>query len=108
MHVSEAQQRVRAFCEARSWDRFRASLVYMHLMEELSEVGEEILYEEGYKKEGAGHVRGNPDVGRELAQSLSLLFQLAQHFGVDHEASLEAELALMEQRFPPEQWQNHK
>ncbi len=108
MDISTAQEKIDAFCKARSWDQFRASLVYLHLMEELSEVGEEILFEEGYKKEGAGHERGNPDVARELAQSFSLFLQLAAHFGVDLEAAFERELSIMEARFPPEQWENNK
>ncbi len=108
MDISTAQEKIGAFCKARSWDQFRASLVYLHLMEELSEVGEEILFEEGYKKEGAGHERGNPDVARELAQSFSLFLQLAVHFGVDLEAAFEAELSIMEARFPPGQWENNK
>lgn len=104
MEISDAQDRMKEFCQARDWDRFRASLVYVHLMEELTEIGEEILYEEGYKKEGIGHERSNADVSREFAQSFALFLQLAQHYGIDLEKAFIRELEIMESRFPPEKW----
>ncbi|HPR41799.1 MAG TPA: MazG-like family protein [Candidatus Methanofastidiosa archaeon] len=104
MEISDAQERMRDFCRARDWDRFRASLVYVHLMEELTEIGEEILYEEGYKREGIGHERSNKDVGREFAQSFALFLQLSLHYGVDLEGAFERELGIMEDRFPADKW----
>ncbi|MHC1609353.1 MAG: hypothetical protein ACXQS3_03940 [Candidatus Methanofastidiosia archaeon] len=104
MKISQAQEKIEAFCKARNWDAFSASLVYMHLIEEISEIGEEILFEEGYKKEGAGHERSNPEVAREFAQSLALMLQLAAHFGVDLEDAFGKELVIMEERFPPDKW----
>ncbi|RZN50475.1 hypothetical protein EF808_00400 [archaeon] len=105
MEIRDAQRKIEAFCKERTWDEFRPSLVYVHLMEEISEIGEEILFEEGYKKEGAGHERSNPDVSREFAQTFSLLLQLASHFDVDLDDALARELDVMRERFPPERWQ---
>ncbi|MHC1604714.1 MAG: hypothetical protein ACXQTP_01900 [Candidatus Methanofastidiosia archaeon] len=104
MDISQAQKDIEKFCKERDWDKFPASLVYMHLIEEISEIGEEILFEEGYKKEGAGHEKSNADVSREFAQSLALLLQLALHFKVDVEKAFVRELEIMEQRFSPEDW----
>jgi len=98
------EQTIEAFCTERKWDEFRPSLVYVHLMEEMSEIGEEILFEEGYKKEGAGHERSNPDVAREFAQTFSLLLQLASHFGVDLDSAFKSEIEVMKGRFPPDKW----
>jgi len=104
MDIKEAQAKMRDFCQARDWDRFRASLVYIHLMEELTEIGEEILYEEGYKREGIGHERRNRDVSREFAQSFALFLQLSIHYGIDLGDAFERELEIMGKRFPADKW----
>lgn len=104
MEINEAQKEIMEFCEKRGWDRFRPSLVYVHLMEEISEIGEEILYEEGYKKEGLGNTRENPEVDREFAQSFALFLQLSIHYGVDLEKAFSRELEIMEKRFPEKEW----
>ncbi|MBN1786424.1 MAG: MazG-like family protein [Candidatus Methanofastidiosa archaeon] len=107
MQINEAQKRMNDFCNARDWDKFRASLVYLHLMEELTEIGEEILYEEGYKKEGIGHERSNRDVSREFAQSFALFLQLSIHYGIDLDKAFGKELEIMEERFPANSWKGN-
>ncbi|TFF92293.1 hypothetical protein EU545_01365 [Candidatus Thorarchaeota archaeon] len=105
MNLSDIQERIRLFNEARGWEKFPASQVFAHLIEELGEISRHITVEEGYKLVGLGH--DAPDrqgLSREFAQVCSLLMQLANHYDVDLEDSILRELEIMEKRFPADQW----
>ncbi len=104
MRLSELQKRVLEFERARGWDKFRESLIYAHLIEEITEVGRFILEREGYKLQELGHAPTNGDVASEFAQALSLFIQLANRFNVDLEKAVEEEMSRMERRFPAEEW----
>lgn len=105
MDLREVQRRFREFERERGWHLFPASQVFVHLVEELGEIGNYILHEEGYKKAGLGHEGVNRgDLGREFAQAFALFIQLANHFDVDLESAVLEELSRMEKRFPVEKW----
>lgn len=104
MMLSKLQRRVEEFERMRGWDIFRDSLIYAHLVEEVTEIGRFILEREGYKRAGLGHSSYQGDIGSEFAHVLTLLTQLANRFGVDLEKAVESEIARMEERFPAESW----
>ncbi|MEM0440780.1 MAG: MazG nucleotide pyrophosphohydrolase domain-containing protein [Candidatus Caldarchaeum sp.] len=104
MKLSELQRKVDEFEKARRWDVFRESLIYAHLIEELTEIGRFILSREGYKRNDLGHSLHDEDIESEFAQSLTLFVQLANRFGVDLEKALAKELEKMEKRFDPAKW----
>jgi len=106
MELSELQRAVKNFEKARGWDRFRESLIYAHLIEELTEIGRYILAKEGYKRSDLGHSSPGDDIESEFAQSLTLFVQLANRFDVDLEKALKIELEKMEKRFDAEKWRN--
>ncbi|NWF96711.1 MAG: hypothetical protein HXY34_11275 [Candidatus Thorarchaeota archaeon] len=105
MDLREVQHRLDAFDRERGWDRFPASQVFAHLIEELGEISRHITVEEGYKVVGLGH-RGvdRNELCHEFAQVFSLFTQLANHFSVDLESCVSAELEIMRERFPAEEW----
>lgn len=109
MEISEMQSSFDKFCKERRWDRFRASVVFIHMMEEAGEIGRYILFEEGYKKEGLGHeARSKEELAREFAHVLNLFVQLANHFGIDLESAWKSEIKNMEERFvEQERWKEH-
>jgi 8-oxo-dGTP pyrophosphatase MutT (NUDIX family)/NTP pyrophosphatase (non-canonical NTP hydrolase) len=107
MDLKKIQQRIDAFDKARGWEKFPASLVLSHLIEELGEISRYIQFEEGYKKEGIGHAYNVKDLKREFAQVLALLTQLALHYNVDLEEAVLEELRIMEERFSPEEWEEY-
>ncbi|MHA1246701.1 MAG: hypothetical protein ACTSPE_05185 [Candidatus Thorarchaeota archaeon] len=93
------------FERERGWNKFPASLVFAHLIEELGEISRYITVEEGYKIVGLGHEA--PDrrsLSREFAQVFSLFVQLANHFQVDLEEAVLREIEIMRDRFPAEEW----
>lgn len=108
MDLRDIQSALAKFEQERGWDQFPASQVFAHLVEELGEIARHITVEEGYKVIGLGH--GAPkeaDLPREFAQVFSLFIQLANHFDIDLEKSVLAELDLMKERFPSEAWSRH-
>ncbi len=107
MHLREIQEKTREFEERRGWNKFPASLVFTHLIEELGEISRHITIEEGYKAIGLGHEQTKNDLAREFAQVFSLFIQLANHFEIDLESSYLQELETMEERFPEKEWKRY-
>jgi NTP pyrophosphatase (non-canonical NTP hydrolase) len=107
MNLSQLQHQKKKFDEERRWDAFPASQVFVHLVEEVGEIGRNILYTEGYKKGGLGHSAAPREVEREYAQSLSLLLQLANMQGIDLEKVYSNEMRIMRRRFPAKAWRNY-
>ena len=108
MHLKEIQEKLDAFDKARGWDKFPASLVFAHLIEELGEISRHITVDEGYKVIGLGHESPNKDeLHREFAQVFNLFTQIANHYNIDLESSILSELEIMEERFPAEKWTRH-
>jgi NTP pyrophosphatase (non-canonical NTP hydrolase) len=108
MHLKEIQEKLDKFDKDRGWDKFPASLVFAHLIEELGEISRHITVKEGYKVVGLGHdAPAKEDLAREFAQSFNLFTQIANSFGVDLETAVLAELEIMEARFPVEEWSKH-
>ena len=108
MHLKEIQQKLDEFDKSRGWDKFPASLVFAHLIEELGEISRHITVDEGYKVIGLGHEAPNKDeLHREFAQVFNLFTQIANHYNIDLESSILSELEIMEDRFPAEKWTRH-
>ncbi len=100
MNLKEMQSAKKKFDKARGWDKFRASNVFVHLVEELGEIGRHIKIEKGYKK-NKGHTNKpeRSELEREFAQAFMLFLQLANHYDIDLESAFSSELEIMEKRF---------
>ncbi|PNX52432.1 MAG: hypothetical protein BV458_09640 [Thermoplasmata archaeon M9B2D] len=108
MHLKEIQNKLEKFEKARGWDKFPASLVFAHLVEELGEISRYITVEEGYKVIGLGHeAPDKTELHREFAQVFNLFTQLANHYQIDLEASILSELQIMEERFSTKEWSEY-
>lgn len=109
MRLKQLQSWMRAFEKHRGWDYFPSSLIFVHLTEEISEIGEHILFEEGYKMKPSAHTTqpSHRSMGSEFAQVLTLIAQLANRFHVDLETALTREVKVMERRFDAETWREH-
>ncbi|MFX1482830.1 MAG: hypothetical protein ACFFCP_06525 [Promethearchaeota archaeon] len=108
MHLREIQDKLGEFDRVRGWDRFPASLVFAHLIEELGEISRHITVKEGYKVVGLGHdAPEKKALSREFAQSFNLFAQIANSFEIDLESAVLSELEIMEERFPREEWSKY-
>lgn len=106
MDLKKVQRIHDEFCKRRGWEKMRASQVFTHLIQELSEIGDHILFEEGYKISKLGHEQKN-NVEREFGQAFSLFLQLASHFSIDLEKVFLEELEDMERRFDADMWRKY-
>ncbi len=104
MELSHIQEEFTQFIKRRGWDRFPATQVFTHLIEEIGEIGKHLLYEEGYKIKGLGHEGAGTSISQEFAQAFNLLLQLAIIHNVDLESAWKEEFSTMEQRFPEDEW----
>jgi len=108
MHLREIQDKLDNFDKERGWDKFPASLVFAHLIEELGEISRHITVKEGYKVIGLGHEAPKKDeLNREFAQAFNLFTQIAISFGVDLESAVLSELEIMQKRFSAEEWSKY-
>jgi NTP pyrophosphatase (non-canonical NTP hydrolase) len=107
MEISKLQDILAKFHTERKWDEFPMSLVLVHLVEEVGELGKYILYKEGYKQKGLGHDAEPYDVDREIAQILFLLIQIANSLSIDLNKVIQNELDIMKERFDKGKWSKY-
>jgi len=86
MKVSEYQAWLKAFDEARGWDRVAPSQTFVHLIEELGEVARLVLHKEGYKDPDEPNLPAQ--LAEELADAATFLFKLAYQYDIDLESAL--------------------
>jgi len=106
MDLKDIQEQQKQFIHDRRWERFPASQVFVHLVEELGEVGSHLLYKTGYKVKGLGHEGEDDPVSRELAQVFNLFLQLCIDLDVDLETAWQEEYQRNQTRFDAKQWQD--
>jgi hypothetical protein len=89
------------FLEERNWLSFSANDVFIHLIEELGEIGKYLLFLSEYKSEAQGHEKPpSSNLSREFAQTFSLFMQLCILLNIDLEKVWLEELEIMKTRFP--------
>ncbi|MHA1304459.1 MAG: hypothetical protein ACTSQE_11870 [Candidatus Heimdallarchaeaceae archaeon] len=102
MELQEIIEEIRVFLKGRGWEDFPPSDVYIHLIEELGEIGKHILFSTGYKTESMGHKKPPAsELEREFAQTFSLFIQLVLCFNIDLEEAWKKEFQIMKNRFSP-------
>ena len=108
MHLRDIQDKIDKFDKDRGWEKFPASLVFAHLIEELGEISRHITVKEGYKVVGLGHdAPVQEELAREFAQAFNLFTQIANTFGIDLESAVLSELEIMDKRFSAEDWSRY-
>ncbi|MHA1686967.1 MAG: hypothetical protein ACTSYD_11285 [Candidatus Heimdallarchaeaceae archaeon] len=100
MELKQLQKELVKFLENKKWLNFPPSEIFIHLIEELGEIGRHILFETGYKTSEMGHSPPKKeDLKREFGQAFSLFLHLASRLNVDLEEAIINELENMKQRF---------
>jgi len=98
MKISEYQDWLEEYDTRREFHRCSPGHTFIHLVEELGEVGRLVLYEEGYR-EPADLPELQELLAEELADAATFLFKLAYQYDVDLEAALIRNQAKAERRF---------
>lgn len=95
--LKEAQEIIRKFVEERSWERPSAD-TFIHLVEEIGEVGRNILIMKDY---GGAHTKDKPvNMEEELADVLYLLLKLANENNVDLQNAFTSKVEKIRKKFP--------
>ena len=87
MKISEYQQWLKAWDEARGFDKADPGLTVVHALEELGEVAREVLFLKGYKKDFVPEEHRRA-LANELADTIVFLFKLAYQYDIDIEDAL--------------------
>lgn len=98
MQIREYQTWLRAYDEARGWDRISPSHSFLHLSEEIGEIAREVEYLEGYRAEDQPE-EARARLAEELADAATFLYKLAYQCGIDLEDALQANMTKAEARF---------
>ena len=102
MELKEIIDEFRIFLEEREWLDFSQHDVFVHLIEELGEIGKYLLFSSGYKTEERGHEKpSKEELSSEFAQAFSLFIQLCILLEIDLEEAWKKEIEFMRKRFPP-------
>jgi NTP pyrophosphatase (non-canonical NTP hydrolase) len=101
MEFSKIVEDFHNFLEERGWLSFSPNDVFIHLVEELGEIGKYLLFLSEYKTEKQGHTKPpKENLSREFAQSFSLFLQLCILLDINIEEAWINEFETMKERFP--------
>ena len=102
MDLKEIIDEFRIFLKEREWLDFSHNDVFIHLIEELGEIGKYLLFSTDYKTEERGHTKPTKEeLSKEFAQAFSLFIQLCILLEIDLEEAWKKEIEFMKERFPP-------
>lgn len=101
MHIREYQEWLRAWDEARTWDRVLPGHTLLHALEELGEISKLVQMIEGYREPSPKEIDALRDeLALELSDLQVMVFKLAYLCGIDMEDAMQRGQAKADQRFP--------
>ena len=101
MHIHEYQEWLRAWDEARTWDRVLPSHTLLHALEELGEISKLVQMIEGYRQiDGNDLAAVRDELALELSDLQVMVFKLAYLCGIDMEDAMRRGQVKADQRFP--------
>jgi len=89
---SEYQRRLRALERERGWNRVLPSHTFLHMGEELGEIGRILQYLEGYRESDRDREALCHDLAGELADLMAFIFKLASQHDIDMGETMRAHL----------------
>ena len=102
MELNEIISNLKLFLEERNWLKYSPNDVFIHLVEELGEIGKHLIFASGYKKKEQGHQKPHSqELSREFAQVFTLFLQLCILHDIDLEEAWVKEMEIMRERFSP-------
>ncbi len=99
MEFSEYQHRLKAFERKRGWDRVLPSHTFLHMGEELGEIGRVLQCLEGYRGTDLDREALCASLAGELADLTAFVFKLASQHGIDVGETMRAQLDKFETRY---------
>jgi NTP pyrophosphatase (non-canonical NTP hydrolase) len=99
LRFSEYQQRLKAFEHERDWDRVLPSHTFLHMGEELGEIGRILQCLEGYRDTDLGREALCELLAGELSDLTAFVFKLASQHGIDMDETMQAHLQKLLTRY---------
>ena len=83
----------------RGWDRVLPSHTFLHMGEELGEIGRLLQFLEGYRKTDKSRQELRSELAGELADLLAFVFKLANQYDVDIDRAMQDHLEAFVERY---------
>lgn len=99
MHFAEYQSQLKALEQERGWDRVLPSHTFVHMAEEMGEIGRVLQYLEGYREATQSREELCEALGGELADLMAFVFKLASQHGIDVDEAMQKHLEKFISRF---------
>ena len=99
MEFSEYQRRLRALEHERGWDRVLPSHTFLHMGEELGEIGRVLQCLEGYRESEQSREALCEELAGELADLTAFVFKLASQHGIDMDSTMRSHLTKYVNRY---------
>jgi len=104
MDIKELQEKIKSADEVRGWDSVFLSQTFVHLIEEMGEIGRHILFRDGYKTGDLSREINDEEFGKELADAIIFLVKLANAQGIDLDSIIQKKANKnWNERFPIEE-----
>jgi NTP pyrophosphatase (non-canonical NTP hydrolase) len=99
MEFSEYQLQLRELERERGWDRVLPSHTFLHMSEELGEIGRVLQCLEGYRGTDRSRKALCAELAGELADLMAFVFKLASQHDIDVDGAMRAHLAKFVARY---------
>lgn len=99
MEFADFQRQLAALERERGWDRVLPSHTFVHIAEELGEVGRILQCLEGYRESELDREALHAELAGELADLATLLFKLANQHGIDMGAAMQDNIVKFLERY---------
>lgn len=96
---AEYQRRLAELERERGWDRILPSHTFLHMAEELGEIGRVVQCLEGYRESDATPEALRQELAGELADLAAFVFKLASQQGIDVAAAMQGQLRKFTSRY---------
>jgi NTP pyrophosphatase (non-canonical NTP hydrolase) len=96
---AEYQRRLADLERERGWDRILPSHTFLHMAEELGEIGRVIQCLEGYRESDASPEALQQELAGELADLAAFVFKLASQQGIDVGTAMQDQLRKFTSRY---------
>jgi len=92
VEFSEYQRQLQSLERERGWDRVLPSHTFLHMGEEMGEIGRILQYLEGYRETDRSAGQLHEDLAEELADLTAFVFKLASQHDIDMGEAMRAQL----------------
>jgi len=92
VEFSDYQQQLQSLERERGWDRVLTSHTFLHMAEEMGEIGRVLQYLEGYRDTDHSAVQLREELAEELADLMAFIFKLASQHDIDMGKAMRAQM----------------